>query len=88
MAIDECKVNIYFVLALFLVSTNSWGKCQAHWLLKAPLGSSATRELCLFAVWCWAGSVQKVYMAVSLKWLQNCKVAGQTANNELSYKAL
>lgn len=36
--------------------TNSWGKYLDIFLTNAPLCSPASHQMCLPAVWCWAGS--------------------------------
>lgn len=54
---------IVSLLAQFLFSTSSWGKCLAIYLQNAPLRSLANILLCLSAIWCWAGSVQCVFAA-------------------------
>ncbi len=91
--LDECKSSSRSLLALFLVSTISWGKYVALQLLNAPLCSPASRWLCLSASQCWVGSIQSVLRGFSLKTANLCswkrrydtKVADWTV--ETQYKA-
>ena len=65
------------LLALFLVCTNSWETSEGRGISDSLAGKCSTtfpshsHWLCLSVVFCWAGSIQSIFRAFSLKnnWL-------------------